>query len=359
MTTKVLVLGATGYIGGSVLVSLVKSHPNVKFSTVVRMSTAGAPDTFAAFAKQSNIDLGSNATTRSSSVADKFRAIGVETVIGSLDDLELVTRLSAESDIVINAADCDNVDLLNALLEGQKRRKAQRKPAGSIVHTSGAFIFVDNSEDGKFNANGKLWTDSEEDIRALTTSMPHCQVDVPLMKASEAGVVNSFIICPSGVYGTCTGPIERDSLIFRAVIPDYLSQKRAYYVGEGTNRYEWVHLGDLVSLFDKVFKLALDALSSPPATSPYERYYIASTTPVPWKDVSERLARELHKRGFIESPKPTVISPEGLSFLPRLLASSLNTRGFRGEEIGWKPKHITFSEEAFNEQVGVTLKSFK
>ncbi|EJD08002.1 uncharacterized protein FOMMEDRAFT_71717 [Fomitiporia mediterranea MF3/22] len=281
------------------------------------MSTTGVTDLAISLAKQKNIDLGSIATTRSSSIADKFRALGVEPIIGSLDDYELVTKLSAEADIVINTADCDNVDLLHALLEGQKCRKAHGKPIGSFVHTSGIKIFSDNSGEGKFNSNGKVWTDSEEDIRAITTSMLHGQVDVPLLKASEAGVVNSFIICPSGVYGKSTGPIERNSIIFRLAIADYLKQKRVYYIGEGSNRSEWVHLVDVVSLFDKVFELALDALSTRPSTNPYERYYIASTTLIEWKGIAERFARELNKQGLVDSSKPATISPEGLNLLNR------------------------------------------
>ncbi|EJD07986.1 uncharacterized protein FOMMEDRAFT_150609 [Fomitiporia mediterranea MF3/22] len=335
MATKVLVLGATRYLGGcSVLASLVKSYPNVKFSAVVRTSTTSVPDSFAAFAKQSN------AITRPSSIPDKFRAIGVEPILGSLDDLDLVTKLSTDADIIIDTADSENADLLNALLEGQKHQKAEGKPTASFVHTSGTLTFTDKSGDGKFNTNGKLWTDSEEDIPCHMVKLLYRS----LMKASEAGIVTSFIISPSGVYGTCTGPVERDSLISRLVVSNFLNEKRAYYVGEGSNRDEFIHLEDLVSLFEKVFKLALDALSTPPTTSPYKRYYIASTTPIPWKDVVERFACQLHKKGLIKSSKPIVISSasEDLGPLAHLLASNMNTRGFRREELGWKPKHIAF-----------------
>ena len=69
-----------------------------------------------------------------------------------------------------------------------------------------------------------------------------------------------------------------------------------------------MHVDDLVSLFEQVFQLALDALTEPPSTTPYERYFIASTIPVTWKDLAERFGRELHKEGVIDSPDASSVS---------------------------------------------------
>lgn len=115
---------------GSVLVSLKKSYPEAKFTSLVRSS--------------SHIDL--------------VREVGSDVVLSSHDDHDLVSRLSAGAEIIVNAADSDDVGLLDALLEGQKKRKAEGNSTGVFVHVSGGSIFSDGSKAGKDDPSSKVWT---------------------------------------------------------------------------------------------------------------------------------------------------------------------------------------------------------
>lgn len=82
----------------------------------------------------------------------------IETIIGSLDDADRIADLAYEADIVINVADSDSVPLRDGLLRGLKRRFEDGKGVGSFIHTSGAAIYWDGAQDGKFNDQGKVWT---------------------------------------------------------------------------------------------------------------------------------------------------------------------------------------------------------
>lgn len=73
---NIFYIGATGYIGGNVLIRLL-NHPNAssfKFTALVR----------------------------SKEKADRLEAIGIKTVIGSNDDLDKIEDLSSNADIVFS-----------------------------------------------------------------------------------------------------------------------------------------------------------------------------------------------------------------------------------------------------------------
>lgn len=52
------------------------------------------------------------------------------------------------------------------------------------------------------------------------------------MKASEDGYVNSFIVCPSGVFGLGDGPDRKVASFFPST---FLQKGEAFYVGEGSS----------------------------------------------------------------------------------------------------------------------------
>lgn len=75
-TIKIFFIGATGYIGGSILSSLIPHRLAKLFSITVLI--------------------------RSSSNVERFRALGMRAVVGSNSDLELLTREAADADIIFS-----------------------------------------------------------------------------------------------------------------------------------------------------------------------------------------------------------------------------------------------------------------
>ena len=60
-----------------------------------------------------------------------------------------------------------------------------------------------------------------------------------ILRATEAGDIHSYIICPSAIHGLGTGPVERSrvSSFAKLVVSGFRSLGRAIYVGEGTNEF--------------------------------------------------------------------------------------------------------------------------
>ena len=127
---------------------------------------------------------------------------GAIPVVGSITETpELISTLAFQSRIVINAADCRDPVLTQAILKGLWRRKDETGKNGTLIHTSGIGNFVDGKTDGKLDPQGKFYdvrsncayfkivrklTDiiglkdsNEEDIKMLTPHHPYGQVDIP------------------------------------------------------------------------------------------------------------------------------------------------------------------------------------
>ncbi|KDQ11249.1 hypothetical protein BOTBODRAFT_35549 [Botryobasidium botryosum FD-172 SS1] len=148
--TSVLLIGP-GHIGGSFLTVLKEEYPDANIKVLVR----------------SDADV------------DTLRKAGFTPVKGTLEDGDKIADLSASVDVVINAADADDLPLTKAILRGLKAKHDAGRGTGSLIHTSGAMMFGDDETNGRRNPDAKVWTDSEEDIRALTPSMFHAPVDIP------------------------------------------------------------------------------------------------------------------------------------------------------------------------------------
>lgn len=86
---------------------------------------------------------------RSQSDFEQLRAVGVNSVRGTFQDADKIAELSANADVVINAADADDVGLVTAILRGLKARRDAGKSIGAFIETSGVMMFLDNVTDGK------------------------------------------------------------------------------------------------------------------------------------------------------------------------------------------------------------------
>lgn len=115
---------------GAVLAELVKAHPELKITALVR----------------------------NPSHVKAIRDLGIEVVEGSFSDTDLISSRVRVADITVNSADSDDVALNAAILAGQRARvENDGKPPAVLLHTSGVAVFVDDGKDGKHNPNSKVW----------------------------------------------------------------------------------------------------------------------------------------------------------------------------------------------------------
>ena len=112
------------------LAELVKVHPELKFTALVR----------------------------NPSHVEAVRSLGVEVVQGSFNDTDLISSHARAADITINSGDSDSVLLNESILAAQRARVVDDgKPPGVLLHGSGAAIFSDGGKEGKHDPNSKIW----------------------------------------------------------------------------------------------------------------------------------------------------------------------------------------------------------
>ncbi|KAI0314826.1 NAD(P)-binding protein [Amylostereum chailletii] len=314
--SSVFYIGATGYIGGSLLVELVKRYPDWKITALLR----------------------------SDKHADTIRALGLSLVMGSFEDHALVTEQSRMADLVINTADSDNVAFNAAILAGMKQRFEEGKPKGTLIHTSGCAVCLDKKTDGKVDPQGRVWNDiNVDDIKAITPEMMHGQVDVPILKAGEEGYLNAYILCPGGIVGTNKGPVKSARSFFTRFLAQLFSQLGGVYIGEGTSEFLFVHIDDLVDLYLRVIDIAVEGKDS--GASPYERYYYVTANGVAWKEIAGSIAGELQRRGVLKDGTPKAVKLVDLNNpLLAFVAMDEHMVAGRGNALGWKPRHVELKD---------------
>ncbi|KAF8591025.1 NAD(P)-binding protein [Ramaria rubella] len=322
--SSLFLLGATGYIGGSLLKSIVATHPQLSITAIVRNPKDN----------------------------DVVRAAGATNVVnGSHEELEKIRNLATQADIVVNAADADDLPLTKAILEGLKSRAQSVTFKPILIHTSGTGVVSDNAQ-GEFAPSGqKIWNDnSEEDIRSIPPEKPHRLIDLEIFRADERNHCSAYIIAPSTIYGTGLGPVNKISSQIPRAVQIAIKHKQAVYVGKGTNKWMNVHINDLVELYLLVLSLSLSGTDK---SGPYAKFYFGSVHEHVWGDIIRQIGQILYEKQVIETREAKSVL---LKMVPSLTNTANNSRSAsdRGFALGWKPKSKSV-EETLEEDVTATL----
>ncbi|MEV0381264.1 NAD-dependent epimerase/dehydratase family protein [Nonomuraea sp. NPDC050643] len=292
---NIFVTGASGLIGGTVAARLIESG-HVVTGLIRDASKAGA-----------------------------LTRLGIEPVVGSLDDAESLARPAHRADAVVNAADSDHrgaVETLIAALAGSG------KP---LLHTSGSgFVATGTTGERSADVFGEEslggW-EPEHPVRAARVA-----IDRLVLAAAERGV-RSAVLCNSLVYGRGRVP-GRQSVLIDALIRQAHADGVVRHVGAGRNLWSNVHVDDLADLY----ALALE--KSPPGT-----FYFVESGEESFGAMTSALARALGLPG----PRPwDPDSPGNLwdpGFARHALGSNSRVRGARARDLlGWSPRHHSIVE---------------
>lgn len=75
------------------------------------------------------------AIVRDAEKARKLEELGVNTVVGSHSDAKVVEPLAEKADVIITAANVDDMDAAHAILRGLKRKYEATSKAPLLIHT--------------------------------------------------------------------------------------------------------------------------------------------------------------------------------------------------------------------------------
>ncbi|KAI0783989.1 NAD-P-binding protein [Irpex lacteus] len=323
--TPIFFLGATGYIGGSVLSRLL-SHPN-----------------------QNSFDI--TVLVRDSDKAKKLERLGVKAVVGSFKDMPLVEQLAENAHVVFSTADADDLGAANALLAGLKRRHEKTDDIPVLIHTSGVgFLTAGDAGTKGLGISEKIFSDDDPDDleRSLPPEAFHRNVDLAIIQADNEGYLKSYIVAPGIIWAPAknllvdAGISNNISKGLHALIQVAIARGTVGIVGKGQALWPYINIDEQASLFIQLY----DAIVSNPEQVGHGRngFYFGENGEVTWYNLSKAIAKSLVKRGLIQTDEPSTFTPEelvkyfGSEFIGNLFGSNSRARSPHSRSLGWAPK---------------------
>ncbi|KAJ3920490.1 NAD-binding protein [Lentinula edodes] len=328
MATKVplLLTGATGYIGGTVLTRFLR-RPDI-----------------------SSFDIRLLVRSHEKAKSIQDLNLGVTVFIGSHTDAGLMEELTSQVDVVIATtvywqADCDSLDAAESTLRGLKKRYEMTGIPPTFIQTSGTGVYVDFV--GGKHANSELFDDGNpEQIETISPTAPHRPVDLAIVAGDAEGYVRSYIILPSTVWGISTG------LLFDAKISNphsvqipysaraALARGRGGMLTEGKNVWPIVEIHELGELYSLLY----DSIQNkhPKAGHGREGYYNAGYEEYSMNQLATSLSQGLVALNRGTNAEPSSFTQEELDkffgqFAP-FFGSNCRCLSTRSKAIGWSPK---------------------
>ena len=290
---KVFCTGASGYIGGSVAAHLAAAGHQV----------AGL--------------------VRSPEKADAVRSFGIEPVMGTLDDDEILSRAAQAADVVVNAASADHRGAVVALLDALA---GSGKP---FIHTSGSSVIGTRSTGQRSDAV----FDEDTPFAPSPARVARAALNELILSYRDKGC-RPVIVCPSLIYGIGLGA-GRDSVQVPLLIRLAKKRGNAAHAGPGENIWSNVHIDDLVTLY----VLAIEK-------APAGAFFFAENGENSMREVCEAINRML---GFAGPPiamsMQEAAAEWGEGTTEDTMASNSRVRAVRARQLGWKPKARSLIEE--------------
>jgi nucleoside-diphosphate-sugar epimerase len=282
---KIFCTGASGYIGGSVAAALVAAGHQV------------------------------TGLVRSQEKADAVRARGIQPVLGTLDDGDVLAHAARAADVVVNAANADHRGAVVALLDALA---GSGKP---LIHTSGSSIIGTRARGERSEAV----FDEDTPFTPSPARTARVALNEFILSYRDKGC-HPVIICPSLIYGLGHGAGPHSvqvPLLIR------LARKRgnAAHAGPGENIWSNVHIDDLVTLY------AL-AIGKAPAGS----FYFAENGENSMRELCDSINRMLGLKGPPAAMSMAEATSEwGEGTTEDTMASNSRVRAKRARQLGWLP----------------------
>ncbi|KAK7966556.1 uncharacterized protein PG986_000833 [Apiospora aurea] len=234
-TPRILLTGATGFIGGTILTHLLSqpSLAHLTFTCLVR----GADRVAKLIAHY----------------GDRVQPVLYEDV----DDLETAVSVAAQHDVVLNAGLGYHVASAQALVRGLGERKAATRRDVWMIHTSGTSNVGDRpiSSGGGSGSGAREFDDATDDIygyeKQLEAATPYMQrtAELGVVDAGLALGVKTLVIMSGLIYGRGTGAFNQSSIQIPVYVRAALAAGRAVVVGQGSGEWDHVHVEDLAELY--------------------------------------------------------------------------------------------------------------
>jgi nucleoside-diphosphate-sugar epimerase len=250
--SKILLTGATGYVGGTVLAQLVQSNESSL--------------------KNLSFDL----LVRNESQAQKLRdAYGtrVNTILweGGLEDTVFIANTAEKYDIIVNVGSGFIPSGATAFVEGLARRARGSAEDGSnhtapwLLHIAGCTNLSDRPLTQEPQPL-REWDDSAdgekifEFMQELDSREPYLQrtTEVGVLGAAAAsGVVNAVSLNTPLIFGEGTGLFNQGGLVIPLILRYVVKHGHGFKLNDTAN-FDWVHVEDLANFYVLLVRAILE-----------------------------------------------------------------------------------------------------
>ncbi|KAJ8128097.1 hypothetical protein O1611_g5540 [Lasiodiplodia mahajangana] len=325
-STRILITGASGFVGGTVLsqylASSITEIQNASYSVLVR--------------KQEQ--------------ADKYTSQGITPyLLAGLEDTAAIRQLASRFDVIVHLADSSSLAGAEAMIYGL-RDGAQKSGDGvkrHFIHLSGTSSLGDLRNSNPSLTISHEFSDKRDDIYSymkwLESIQPYRQrtTDLRVIDVGEETGVKTYVVKAPRIYGRGTGLFNQKSVQIPILIRGAIAAGKAEYIGQGSGVWDDVHVADVATFFELLLGKILKNEQVP--TGPKPIFFIQSIRHS-WKEVAEGLAVVGAKKGLLKSAEAQSIGlPEaaekytgGDAYLAEVgLASNSVTKADLAVEMGW------------------------
>ncbi|KAK4164573.1 hypothetical protein QBC43DRAFT_317774 [Cladorrhinum sp. PSN259] len=242
-TTRILLTGATGYVGGTLLHRIVNSsEPSIQSLTV---------------------DL----LVRTDEAAEKLKAAYGDRITtikwGGLTDTEFIADTAANYDIVINVGSGFITDGALAFVKGLSRRLGKADtPTPWVLNISGCTNLADKPLTGTPYPD-RVWDDADsgavyEYERSQDAIEPYPQrtTEVGVLTLADELGVNAVSLNTPLIFGEGNGLFNKQGIIIPVLMRYTLMHGYGFKLTETAN-FDWVHVEDLADAYILLVKLIL------------------------------------------------------------------------------------------------------
>ncbi|KAH8595061.1 hypothetical protein B0O99DRAFT_741329 [Bisporella sp. PMI_857] len=324
---KILLTGATGYLGGSVLTSLLQSEnpaiKNVKISAIVRSAVQ----------------------------AELLAVLNIRPIlISGFEDTEALANAASENDVVINCASGFETGAAESLIIGLGKRKKLTGQDVFMIHTSGTSSISDRPISKQY-IEDRSFNDATDNIFEYLVERQRLEVydqrttDLAVAQRAKETSVKTYTIMAPPIYGSGTGQFNKLSTQIPMLAKVAIEARRSLYIGDGMGVKDYVHVIDLGNFYELLLGKVLEKRDVVPHGE--RGIFFASTGTFRWKDIAKDIARVGYGLGKLDSPEPKSITIDeaiaaGIAPTKQraelIFASNSRGRASVAKSLGWLPK---------------------